>query len=97
MPDFLGILVIYYLCDATAVVRPMTFDEVGACTAAYEQIKTYFPAEWELAPRGTPERHAQMQAAYLAFLGWEAENADLVVALQAGASAAARGEVPGGG
>ena len=91
MSEFLQLLAVYYLCDAAAALRPMTSDEVMGCMNTWEAVKTRFAPTFELAPRGSPERVAQMQAAYLAFLDWEAENADLVAEMQE----QARAEVAG--
>lgn len=94
MSEFLTILSLYYICDATAALRPMTRDEIASCTRTYETVKTHFVTERDLAPRGTAERIAQMQAAYLAFQDWEAENADLVREMQDDAMAEVRGLAP---
>jgi hypothetical protein len=90
MPDFLELLADYYACDAMAALRPLTSGEIMGCMDTYEMLKTYF-APFDLAPRGTPERIAQMQAAYLAFLDWQEANAGLVSDMRAAAEARVQG------
>ncbi len=94
MSEFLSLLALYYVCDATAAMRHLTMQEVMACTQTYESVKTYFVTEFELAPHGTAERAQQMQQGYLAFLDWEEANEALVEDMQAEAWLAARGIVP---
>jgi hypothetical protein len=90
MSEFLQILALYYLCDATAVVRPMSGDEIRACIDIYDTVKAFF-APFELAPIGTLERHAQMSEAYLGFVDWQQANAGLVADMRDDAMAQARG------
>lgn len=97
MADFLSILSIYYLCDAMAVARPMTMQEMLACADTYEAVKSHFLIGPDLAPLGTAARAAQMQQSYLAFLDWEAANADLVEDMQAQARLTVRGLEPAAG
>lgn len=82
MSEFLAILALYYLCDATAVMRPMSMEEVQACTRTYDAVKTYFVAEFDLAPPGSLERFQQMNDAYIAFSAWQAANPDLVAEMR---------------
>ncbi|MEL6645774.1 MAG: hypothetical protein AAFQ79_17720 [Pseudomonadota bacterium] len=89
MGEFLAILSTYYMCSATAAIRPMAGDELAACTAAYETVKVYFIKDWELAPEGTLARFAQNQQGYEGFKAWEAENADLVSRMKDEAAAEA--------
>lgn len=95
MPEFLDLLAQYYLCDATARLRPMAQDEVTACAALYEAVKAWF-APFDLAPEGTAARHAQMTGAYLGFLDWQVANAGLVAGLRAEAMAEASGSAGAG-
>ncbi|WP_430449343.1 hypothetical protein [Rhodophyticola sp.] len=94
MSEFLAVLALYYACDATAATRPMSPQEMQACTATYDTVKTYFVTGFDLAPRGTLERFAQMTAAYAAFKDWEDSNSDLVAAMRADAMNRVRGLVP---
>ncbi len=94
MSEFLSLLAVYYLCDAMAVSRHLTMQEMMNCTRTYETVKSYFITEFELAPIGTPERAAQMQQGYLGFLDWEEANADTVEEMQARAWLAVRGLEP---
>lgn len=93
MSEFLQILALYYLCDATAIVRPMSGEEIRACFDIYETVKIYF-APFDLAPIGTLERHAQMTEAYLGFVDWQAANAEIVGEMRGEAMAEARGLAP---
>ncbi|WP_224813965.1 hypothetical protein [Hasllibacter sp. MH4015] len=90
MSDFLDLLALYYLCDATALVRTMSGDEVIACTGIYDAVKAWF-APFDLAPVGSLERHAQMIEGYLGFQDWQAANAELVATMRDDAMAEARG------
>ena len=78
MTEFLDFLSVYYFCDAMASLRQLTSAEYMGCMDTYEAVKRYFAPDFELAPRGTPERVEQMRAAYLGFVGWQEANADLV-------------------
>ncbi len=90
MSEFLDLLALYYLCDATALLRPMSGGEVQDCMATYDAVKAWF-APFDLAAEGTLERHAQMLDAYRGFLAWQDANADLVSHLRAEAMAHAQG------
>ena len=96
MPEFLEILTLYYLCDATALVRPMASAEVEACMGVYDQVKAFF-APFDLAPVGSLERHAQMIEGYLGFLNWQEANPDLVAEMRDDAMDQARGLAAFGG
>ena len=87
MGEFLALLSLYYMCDATAAMRPLAGDELAACTEAYETVKVYFIEDWELAPKGSLERFAQNLQGYQGFKAWEAENSDLVAKLKREAEA----------
>ncbi len=91
MSEFLDLLAAYYTCDALAARRPLTTAEVMGCMDTYEAIKRHFAPVFELAPRGTPERVAQMQAACLGFLDWQEANAALVSDMRAEAAARVEG------
>lgn len=90
MSEFLDMLALYYLCDATALIRPMSGGEVQDCMAAYDAVKAWF-APFELAPAGTLERHAQMLDGYRGFVAWQEANAGLVGDMRDHAMAEARG------
>ena len=90
MSEFLEILALYYLCDATALIRPMSGGEVEECLASYDAVKAWF-APFDLAPRGSLERHAQMLEGYQGFLAWQQANPDLVDIMRDEAMAEARG------
>ncbi len=90
MSEFLEILALYYLCDATALIRPMSGAEVQDCLATYDAVKAWF-APFNLAPQGTLERHAQMLEGYRGFVAWQEANADLVGLMREEAMARARG------
>lgn len=90
MSEFLDLLALYYLCDATALVRPMSGDEVRACMGTYDAVKAWF-APFDLAAPGTLERHAQMLDGYRGFLDWQQGNSDLVTLMRDDAMAQARG------
>ncbi|MEM9975347.1 MAG: hypothetical protein AAF771_14305 [Pseudomonadota bacterium] len=90
MGEFIAILTIYYMCDSVAGTRPLAGDELNACSAAYEEVKTYFIEEFELAPHGSLERFEQNRQGYLGFKAWEAENAELVSKLRHNADAEVR-------
>jgi hypothetical protein len=90
MSEFLDLLALYYLCDATALIRPMSGGEVLACMDTYDAVKAWF-APFDLAPPGTLERFAQMQQGYSGYVDWQAANADLVARMRDEAMAAARG------
>ena len=96
MPEFLELLAHYYLCDATAAVRPMSAGEVVTCMGIYDDVKAFF-APFDLAARGTLERHAQMVEGYLGFLNWQEANPDLVAEMRDTAMAQARGLAAIGG
>ncbi len=83
MAEFLAILAIYYLCDATAATRQLTSEELNYCMTRYEAVKEHFLPDGARAARGTPEFSAQNREAYQGFKRWEAENADLVASLRA--------------
>ncbi|QBF32800.1 hypothetical protein [Thalassococcus sp. S3] len=91
MSEFLRLLAIYYLCDSTAAIRPLTASEVSACMSTYETVKVHFVRPGDLAPPGTPERVAQNRQAYRGFKAWERDNAALVSNMRARAEAAVRG------
>ena len=91
MSEFLELLAHYYLCDATAVLRPMSLGEVQACTDVYESVKAWFAPSFELAPVGTLERHAQLVEGYIGFVTWQDANPDLVTGLREQAMAEAQG------
>jgi hypothetical protein len=59
----------------------------------YEAVKRYFAPVFELAPQGTADRAEQMRAAYLAFVGWQDANPELVARMRSDA-AARLGEMP---
>jgi hypothetical protein len=90
MPEFLDLLALYYLCDATALIRPMSGAEVHDCMATYDAVKAWF-APFDLAPMGTLERHAQMLDGYRGFIAWQQGNPDLVDGMRDEAMAHARG------
>ncbi|MEL6532741.1 MAG: hypothetical protein AAFQ06_06840 [Pseudomonadota bacterium] len=91
MGEFLTLLLSYYLCDATAATRPMGTAERAACIETYDEVKTYFVPGFELAPEGSLDRFAQMQAGYVAFKAWEEANAETVEELRATAWARVTG------
>ncbi|WP_224825480.1 hypothetical protein [Cognatishimia sp. MH4019] len=90
MSDFLAVLALYYICDSTAALRPMSGEEVLRCTQTYETVKTYFVPSFDLAPRGSLARFEQMQHGYLGFKSWEADNPDIVADLRQKAERAIR-------
>ncbi len=92
MQEFLDLLALYYLCDATALVRPMSGAEISACMDTYDAVKAWF-APFDLAPRGSLERHAQMLQGYAGFQDWQAANDALVADMRGDAMARARGLV----
>jgi len=91
MAEFLSVLSIYYLCDAMASARHLTMEETMHCGRTYDTVRSYFVTEFELAPRGTPERIAQMRQGYLGFQAWEEANAQLVDDMKAEAWLTVRG------
>lgn len=91
MGEFLTVLALYYMCDATAAMRPMSMQEVATCAESYDTVKVYFVSDFDLAPQGTLARFDQMSEAYIAFKAWEEQNADLVEDLRADAWAEAHG------
>lgn len=91
MAEFLTILALYYMCDATATMRPMSADEIAACTSTYDSVKVYFVDDFDLAPPGTVDRFRQMTDAYIAFQDWEEQNADMVAQMRQTAWNEARG------
>ncbi len=91
MSEFLAILALYYMCDATAVTRPMSMEEVQACTQTYDSVKTYFVPDFDLAPEGSLARFEQMTEAYVAFRAWQAANPDLVTEMRQDAWNTVRG------
>lgn len=93
MSDFLELLALYYLCDATALVRPMSGNEIATCSSHYDAVKAWF-APFDLAEVGSLERHAQMLQGYAGFMDWQAANAGLVAQMRLAAMAAAQG-LPG--
>lgn len=94
MSEFITVLALYYLCDATATLRPMTAAEIGTCYATYDTVKIHLIDDADLAPVGTVDRVQQMTAAYLAFKTWEDDNARLVAGLRAEARDMARAAIP---
>ncbi len=90
MSEFLDILALYYLCDATALIRPMSAGEVHDCMTTYDAVKAWF-APFDLGAPGTLERHAQLLEGYDGFLAWQAENPDLVADMRDDAMARAQG------
>ncbi|MEL7212906.1 MAG: hypothetical protein AAGK92_09610 [Pseudomonadota bacterium] len=90
MSDFLAILALYYICDSTAALRPMSGEEIRRCTDTYETVKTYFVPSFDLAPPGSLARFEQMQKGYLGFKSWEADNPDIVAHLRQEAELATR-------
>lgn len=94
MTEFLDFLAAYYTCDAMATLRPLNQDEMTGCMDVYEVVKRYFAPVFDLAPQGTAERAEQMQAAYLGFVEWQSDNADLVERMRADAAQVAAGEAP---
>ena len=94
LDDFSALLALYYHCDAIAALRPVGGEELTRCAEAYAAIKHWFRPVWEVAPQGSPERHAQNLAAYAGFKEWEAANVDLVERLRGAADRLARGGAP---
>lgn len=90
MQDFLDLLALYYLCDATALVRPMSGGEIAACMDTYDSVKAWF-APFDLAPTGTLERHAQMLEGYLGFRNWQDANGAIVAPMRDQAMLQAQG------
>jgi hypothetical protein len=90
MSDFLDILALYYLCDATALIRPMSAGEVNDCMTTYDAVKAWF-APFNLAAPGTLERHAQLLDGYRGFLDWQQANPDLVQTMRDNAMSQAQG------
>ena len=90
MSEFLSVLALYYVCDATAALRPMSAEEIGACFSTYDTVKVYFVDGFDLAPPGSMARIRQMSEAYLAFKAWEEDNAALVADMRADARELAR-------
>lgn len=90
MTDFLSLLAITYLCNATAEQRMMAFSEALHCANTYEQVKRHFLPTFTPAPIGTKTRSAQNVVAYLEFKNWEADNPELVADLKARANEQAR-------
>ncbi len=90
MGEFIAILTIYYMCDSVAGTRPLAGDELNACSAAYDGVKTYFIEDFELAPRGSLARFEQNRQGYLGFKAWEADNSELVTKLRSEAEAEVR-------
>lgn len=91
MSEFLSVVAIYYLCDAMAAARHLTMQETMHCTRTYDTVRSYFVTEFDLAPRGTPERIAQMREGYTGFKAWENANRDRVDQMRAEAWLAVRG------
>ena len=84
MTEFLKLLAIYYMCDSTAAVRPLSAEEFMSCQYTYETVKSYFSG----LDVGTPtDIAARNRTAYAGFKAWEAENAALVSEMRATAEA----------
>jgi hypothetical protein len=83
MTPFFALLSAYYLCDATASMRPLAPSAAQSCAAKYEAVRARFE------PDGTDGPHAR-RLSYMRFKAWEAENADLVARLRAEARMRAR-------
>ncbi|NDR56368.1 hypothetical protein [Aliiruegeria sabulilitoris] len=86
MTEFLTVLAFTYLCNSTAELRQVSFDEARDCTLAYEQVKRHFHPAFGVSPVGTRHRQEQNIAAYLAFKQWEKENAEFVAGMKAEAT-----------
>ncbi|MEM9247084.1 MAG: hypothetical protein AAGB05_00155 [Pseudomonadota bacterium] len=80
---FLALLSAYYLCDATATLRPLSPDTAQTCAAQYEAVKARFGTSSDPTP-------AARQAAYLRFKAWEASNVRLVERMRSEAASSAR-------
>jgi hypothetical protein len=93
MTHFLNLLALYYLCDSTAALRPMTSAEIASCMATYEAVKAHFVST-PPAPT-TPARSRYNRQAYLAFKSWEVENSGLVARLKDEADTEARARLQG--
>lgn len=81
MSRFVLDLVIYYACAMSAEAGTLPADDAMHCSRAYEQAKLHFYAA-DPAPRDSPARMAQSNAAFAAFRAWETENPDTVDALK---------------
>ncbi len=84
----MSILMLYYMCDAIVVHRPLSLSppELAECIGYYEAVKAEF-SEGPLQPPGKAEAEAQRRAAYAAFKAWEADNETLVATMRAQARA----------
>ncbi|SDI25037.1 hypothetical protein [Aliiruegeria lutimaris] len=90
MTEFLTVLAFTYLCNSTAELRVVSYDEASDCTFAYEQVKRHFHPEFGIAPAGTRHRQEQNIVAYLAFKQWEKDNAEFVTGMKTEAARLAR-------
>ena len=82
MTPFFALLSAYYLCDATATMRPLAPSAAQSCAAKYEAVRARFE------PDGADGPDAR-RLSYIRFKAWEAQNADLVARLRAEARARA--------
>jgi hypothetical protein len=83
MTPFIALLSAYYLCDATAAMRPLAPAAAQRCAAKYEAVRTQFEPDGAFGPQAR-------RLSYIRFKAWEAQNADLVDRLRAEARARAR-------
>jgi len=91
MSDFLSVVAIYYWCEAMAQARHLTMSETMHCSRTRDTVHSYFVTEFELAPRGTAARAAQMRQGQHGFDTWAAANPDRVEQMQAEAWLIVRG------
>ena len=85
MPDFFAILAFYYACDSAAMSGALTREQITYCSHAYEQVKTHFLSEEELAALEgltIAERSVRVRKGYLRFKRWEEANPDIVASLK---------------
>ena len=85
MNDLIGLLSVYYACDAAAIQSQLSLSDAMRCSITYQAVKVSFltPTEREELSGAEPSRRAAlMQVAYLRFKAWEEENPEQVDALR---------------
>ena len=79
--EFEELLPAYYYCDQIGIDRLYTADERTTCTTVYQIIKLSFVDGVDFELFGSLSAKARSEAntsGYLAFKGWEQENANVV-------------------
>lgn len=82
MSEFLAVLAVFYMCNASAEVRVLSAGEAVACNGAFEMVKAHFARAPPPGTSRSSKPNVHDTGAYLAFKRWEIDNAELVEEMQ---------------